>query len=72
MELELGLDPDDAARLTRLAPLAPLKSGRARSRAVRIVWHDTASSIQRGISCGARPHAIGQNRLARQSRSGTG
>ena len=41
MELELGLDPDDAARLPRLALLAPLKSGRARSRAVRIVWHDS-------------------------------
>ena len=40
MELELGLDPDDATRLTRLALLAPLKSGRARSRAARIVWHD--------------------------------
>jgi triphosphatase len=40
MELELGLDPDDAARLPRLALLAPLKSGRARSRAIRIVWHD--------------------------------
>jgi triphosphatase len=41
MELELGLDPDDAARLPRLALLAPLKSGRMRSRAVRIVWHDS-------------------------------
>jgi CHAD domain-containing protein len=41
MELELGLDPDDAARLSRLALLAPLKSGRARSRAVRIIWHDS-------------------------------
>ncbi len=41
MELELGLDPDDAARLTRLPLLAPLKSGRARSRALRIVWHDS-------------------------------
>jgi triphosphatase len=40
MELELGLDPDDAARLPRLALLAPLKTGRARSRPVRIVWHD--------------------------------
>lgn len=40
MELELGLDPNDAARLPRLPLLAPLKSGRARSRAVRIVWHD--------------------------------
>ena len=41
MELELGLDPDDAARLPRLALLAPLKSGRPRNRAVRIVWHDS-------------------------------
>jgi triphosphatase len=40
MELELGLDPDDAARLPRLAILAPLRSARARSRAIRIVWHD--------------------------------
>ncbi len=40
MELELGLDPDDAARLPRLALLAPLKTGRARSRPVHIVWHD--------------------------------
>src|ERR1700722_9971033 len=41
MELELGLDPDDASRLTRLALLAPLKSGKARSRAARIIWHDS-------------------------------
>ena len=41
MELELGLDPDDAARLPRLAFLVPLKSGRARSRALRMVWHDS-------------------------------
>ena len=40
MELELGLDPADAARLPRLAILAPLRTGRARSRATRIVWHD--------------------------------
>jgi len=40
MRLELGLDPDDAVRLPRLAALAPLKQGKARSRAVRIVWHD--------------------------------
>ena len=31
MELELGLDPDDAARLPRLALLAPLRVGRTRS-----------------------------------------
>ena len=36
-----ALDPDDAARLPRLALLAPLRRGRARSRAVRIVWHDS-------------------------------
>jgi triphosphatase len=41
MELELGLDPDDASRLTRLALLAPLKNGRARSRVARIIWHDS-------------------------------
>jgi CHAD domain-containing protein len=41
MELELGLDPDDAARLPRLAFLAPLKSGRTRNRAIRIIWHDS-------------------------------
>jgi CHAD domain-containing protein len=42
MELELRLDPDDAPRLQRLKLLAPLKSGKARSRAVKIVWHDSA------------------------------
>src|SRR5579872_1201905 len=41
MELELSLDPDDAARLPRLARLAPLKTGRPRTRAIRIVWHDS-------------------------------
>jgi triphosphatase len=41
MELDLGLDPDDADRLPRLALLAPLKTARARSRAIRIVWHDS-------------------------------
>jgi CHAD domain-containing protein len=41
MELELGLNPDDAARLPRLASLAPLRSAKARSRPVRIVWHDS-------------------------------
>ena len=41
MELELNLAPDDAARLPRLALLAPMKSGRARTRPVRIVWHDS-------------------------------
>jgi triphosphatase len=41
MELELGLDPDDASRLTRLALLAPLKNGKAHSRVARIIWHDS-------------------------------
>jgi hypothetical protein len=41
MELDLGLDPDDADRLPRLALLAALKTARARSRAIRIVWHDS-------------------------------
>ena len=41
MELELGLDPDDASRLTRLALLAPLRNGKARSRVARIIWHDS-------------------------------
>jgi triphosphatase len=40
MELELGLHPDDAPRLLRLALLAPLKIGKAHSRTIRIVWHD--------------------------------
>ena len=42
MELELCLHPDDAARLSRLDVLAPLKRGKARSRPVRIIWHDSA------------------------------
>ena len=42
MELELGLDPDDAARLPRLAFLAPLKERPdAQPRRCRIVWHDS-------------------------------
>jgi len=41
MELELCLEPDDAARLTRLPMLAPLKAGKARSRVLRILWHDS-------------------------------
>jgi len=41
MQLELSLDPADAARLTRLPLLAPLKAGRTRTRPVRIVWHDS-------------------------------
>ena len=52
MELELGLDPDHAARLPRLALLAPLKRGRARSRTLRMVWHDSADRVlaQQGLA----------------------
>ncbi len=41
MELELGLEPEDATRLSRLPLIRQLKSGRARSKALRIVWHDS-------------------------------
>jgi CHAD domain-containing protein len=52
MELELGLAPDDALRLLRLRSLAPLKSGKVRSRALRIVWHDSPDRAlaQAGLS----------------------
>ena len=52
MELELALDPDDAARLSRLPLLAPLRSGRAQSRTVRIVWHDSPDRAlaERGLA----------------------
>lgn len=42
MELELCLDATAAARLSRLPLLTPLRNGRARSRPIRIVWHDGA------------------------------
>jgi triphosphatase len=48
MELELGLDPDEAARLPRLRLIAPLRSGAARSRAVRMVWHDSTDRALAG------------------------
>ena len=48
MQLELGLHPADAARLTRLPLLAPLKAGRARTRHIRIVWHDSPDSALGG------------------------
>jgi triphosphatase len=41
MELTLRLPPDDAARLARLPAIKALRSGRSRSQAVRIVWHDS-------------------------------
>jgi triphosphatase len=52
VELELGLDPDDAARLPRLALLAPLRIGKTRARTVRIVWHDSPDKVlaQNGFS----------------------
>jgi triphosphatase len=42
MDLELGLDPNAAARLSRLQLLSPLRSGRPRNRTIRIIWHDSA------------------------------
>ena len=41
MELDLGLDPDDAARVGRLAILGPLKHGKPRRRVLRTIWHDS-------------------------------
>ncbi len=40
VEWDLVLPLEDAARLGRLKLLAKLREGRARSRAVRMVWHD--------------------------------
>ena len=42
MELELRLDPDDAARLPRLKLLASATRGRPQQQ--RIVWHDSADA----------------------------
>ncbi|HUB43838.1 MAG TPA: CHAD domain-containing protein [Acetobacteraceae bacterium] len=42
MDLELGLDPDDAPRLLRLPLFASAARGRARTR--RIVWYDSADA----------------------------
>ncbi len=39
--LELALEPDAAARVHRLPPLAALASGRPRSTGLEIVWYDT-------------------------------
>ena len=40
IEWDLSVSVEDAARLSRLKLLAPLRDGRARSRTVRLVWHD--------------------------------
>jgi CHAD domain-containing protein len=45
MEWDLALRPEDGAQLSRLKLLAPLREGRARSRAVRIVWHDGPDAV---------------------------
>ncbi len=42
MDLELGLDPDGAARLSRLPLLRLLRTGRPRNRTIRIICHDSA------------------------------
>lgn len=56
MELELCLDPDDAPRLQRLKLLAPLRSGKSRTRPVKIVWHDSAERTlaQQGLALAER------------------
>jgi CHAD domain-containing protein len=41
MQLELVLDPSDATRLSRLPWLKTLRAGRARSRTLHLVWHDS-------------------------------
>lgn len=59
MELELCLDPADALRLPRLKLLAPLKSGKARSRPAKITWHDgpDRALAQQGLALAEqRPH----------------
>jgi CHAD domain-containing protein len=48
MKLVLGLPPDDAARLPRLARLAGLTADRRRRRAVSVVWHDTVDGTLAG------------------------
>jgi len=56
VELELGIDPNDAARLPRLALLAPLRTGKTRARTVRIVWHDSPDKAlaQEGLALADR------------------
>lgn len=52
LRLELALHPDDAPRLTRLQAIAARREGRAKSRHVRMVWHDTpdAALEQQGLA----------------------
>ena len=71
MELELGLDPDDASRLTRLALLAPLKSGRAHSRVARIIWHDSPDRAlaQQGLALAEQRPLWRLERLVPDARS---
>ncbi len=45
MELELAADSDAVAGLGRLKILAANRDGRARSQAVKIVWHDTPEHV---------------------------
>jgi triphosphatase len=47
MELTLLLAPADAARLQRSPTIKAARSGRSRSQAVQIVWHD---SLDRGLA----------------------
>ena len=41
MELELAAAADTVAALSRLKPLSACRNGRARTHAIKIVWHDS-------------------------------
>jgi CHAD domain-containing protein len=41
MELELALHPDDAMRLLHLKQIDAVKTGRIRTQATRVIWHDS-------------------------------
>ena len=58
IEWDLVLPAEDAVRLSRLKLLAPLRDGRARSRAVRYVWHDgpDAALAKAGLALVERRH----------------
>ncbi len=52
MELELHLDPDDAARLPRLSCITRSAPGRPRVQKLRQIWHDDAErSLARRALC---------------------
>ncbi len=52
MELELEASPDAIAKITAFKPLMAVREGRARTQAIKIVWHDSPDhALQaRGLS----------------------